>query len=388
MHSGIIKKATLILQKPNPEMNKKWTYFFIGRILSLDFEPLNRDGIRHDLIQLDINWPGFVKMGSDNFILPAIYLNLTRHNLHSFLPADLNGYLGEVLNLNRERNMNIVRQMHFVNNLLIRNNISSLFMKGTGNIVDGLYQDIGERMVYDIDVLVPDDKMITAAKLLESEGFITRKDFIPRSLDSTMHYPILLREDFVAGVEIHRSPSQYLYQKNFEPERVLRNQMDSSVEKGFKVMGYQDRIIHNFLHAQLMHNGHYHADVSHRDLYDLLLLSKKENPWHTFTYYKHYKSQSLAYLKLVHKTFGLPMPETLNTIRTGNFFLWRHKQVLQLSSKGLKRHHLALLLLQKYLLLPIRSLWNAKARNYIISRLTNQQWYKVHFDSMKRRMKI
>lgn len=369
-------------------MNKEWTYYFIGRILSLDFEPGNKEAILHDLTQTDINWPGFVKMGSDKFMLPALYLNLSRNGLDSFLPAELNLYLREILNLNRERNKNILQQMHYVNNLLASSNINCIFMKGTGNIADGLYQDQGERMVYDIDVLVPDDSMITAAKLLEAEGFFSRKEFISRSLDSTMHYPILLREDFVAGIEIHRSPSQYLYHKNFEAERVFKNQRESEVEKGFMLMGYRDRIIHNFMHAQLMHAGHYHADVSHRDLYDLLLLGKKDDLLSTFCQYGHYSSQSLAYLKLMHLTFGLEMPDPLKNVRSGGFFLWRHKQVLQLSSKRLRQYHLVFLLLQKYIVLPFRFLWNAKARNYILSRLTNRKWYKNHSESMRKRMQL
>jgi hypothetical protein len=369
-------------------MSKEWTYFFIGRILSLDLVAQNRESVKHDLDHVKINWPGFVKIGSDNLVLPAIYLNLLRHNLVSYLPSDLNLYLLEILNLNRGRNRSVMQHMHFVNDLLAQNEISCLFMKGTGNIVDGLYSDPGERMVYDIDVLVAADKMLPAARLLEAKGFITQKKFIPRSLDSTMHYPILLRDDFVAGVEIHRFPSQYLYQKNFDPERVFKNQIESSVEKGFQVMGYRDRIIHNFLHAQLMHNAHYHADVSHRDMYDLLLLGKKENLLDTFNQYGHYLPKSLAYLKLMHKVFELPMPDDLKGDRKGNFFIWRHKRVLRFNSKTLKRYHLGFLILQKYVVLPFRFLWNAKARNYIISRLTDRQWYKYHLESMRRRMKF
>jgi hypothetical protein len=367
-------------------MNKSQTYYFIGRILSLDFFPNNKDVVARQIVDDDVNWPGFVKLGSDKLVLPALYYQLSKHGLHQLLPSDLDQYLKEIFLLNRQRNQNVIRLATFVRDVFQKNGIQTLFMKGVGNILDGLYQDTGVRMVYDVDVLVSDGKMLEAAELLQQEGFITQKKFNPRSLDSTMHYPILLREDFVAGVEVHRKPGQYLYEKVFNNERVWNDIKISSQYRGFQTMNFKNRIIHNFLHAQLMHSGHFHADVSPRDLYDLLLLGEKEDLYETFASLGQYTEASTGYLKLMYQVFGLEMPSVLYQKKAGRFFLWRHKKVLQMRSRQLRRYHLFLLFFQKYLILPLRVLVNARARNYVFARLSDISWYGTHWRSMKRRI--
>lgn len=367
-------------------MNKEQTYYFLGNILALDITPAGKENIVKKLDGESINWKGFVKTGSDNLVLPAVYLKLKDAGLTSFLPPELDEYLVGVLNLNRERNVKILQQAEYIKNLLLSRDIHPVFLKGTANLVDGLYKDIGERMLYDIDILVEKDKMLDAAALLRDVGFFTQKKFISRSLESTMHYPILLREDFVAGVEIHRLPVQYLYQTKFESVWTHEKKKPSTHEKGFWVMGHRERIIHNFLHAQLMHSGHYHGNVSLRDLYDLLLLGQKENLSEVFREYGYDSAKSTAYLKLMHKVFGLELPPELTHASRGNMFLWRHHKVLQLSSRNLKRYHLIFLILQKYVVLPGRVIWNKTARNYVWSRLTDKQWYRLHIKGMKRNL--
>ncbi|MFN2396466.1 MAG: nucleotidyltransferase family protein [Bacteroidales bacterium] len=328
-----------------------------------------------------------VKTGSDNMILPSFFLALQRHDLLQHLPEDLHKYLQYMLELNRERNSNVISLTGEVKDLMKAANIPCLFMKGTGNILDGLYADPGERMVYDIDMLVPENKMLMAAKLMEGQGYHTQKKFNPRALESTMHYPILLREDQVAGVEIHRMPVQYLYRKSFRAEGIFENAVESNAEKGFLLMNHSHRIIHNFLHAQLMHSGHYNARVSLRDLYDLLLLSQKEDVRRIFDSFGHYRSKSTAYLKLMHKVFGLEMSSELSRSSKGNFFLWRHERVMKMGGKQLKWQLITIMALQKYAVLPARVLWNRQARNYVFSRLLDPAWYGRHLKAMGRIMK-
>lgn len=365
-------------------MTRRHTYYLIARTLALDIYPERAGEIVKNLPAKETHWQMLVKTGSDNMILPSFFLALRRHDLLKHLPADLQQYLQYVFELNKERNLNVIRQAGEVRDLLKSENIPCLFMKGTGNILDGLYSDTGERMVYDLDVLVPEDKMLIAAQLMEEKGYHTQKKFNPRALESTMHYPILLREDQVAGVEIHRMPVQYLYRKSFRAQDIFENAVESKHEKGFLLMNYSHRIIHNFLHAQLMHSGHYNARVSLRDLYDLLLLSRQADVLETLSRFAHYRSKSAAYFKLMHKVFGLEMPEELKHTRRGDFFLRRHERVMRMNDTQLKWHMITIMILQKYVVLPARVLWNRQARNYVFSRLLDPAWYGRHLKAMGR----
>ena len=58
-----------------------------------------------------------------------------------------------ITDLNRDRNKQIISQAQDLNTLLLNNNITPIFLKGTGNLLEGLYDDIAERMLGDIDFL-------------------------------------------------------------------------------------------------------------------------------------------------------------------------------------------------------------------------------------------
>ena len=72
-----------------------------------------------------------------------------------------------ITNINRERNDQIITQAKDLNTLLLANNITPIFLKGTGNLLAGLYEDIAERMVGDIDFIFSKEdypKAITVIK--------------------------------------------------------------------------------------------------------------------------------------------------------------------------------------------------------------------------------
>jgi hypothetical protein len=364
-------------------MTREQSYYLIARVLALDFKPDH--AVAESLPSRVVQWQSIVQTGSDNFVLPSFYLSLARHHLLDHIPDDLRVYLHNIHELNKERNDRIINQSILIHQWLKEEHIGTVFLKGVANIMDNLYHDDGERMLYDIDILVEEGKMLAAARMLENNGYKPVKEFNPHALSSTMHYPLLVKDGNPAGVEIHRMPTQYHYTKLLSVADVFSEQMSSARFPEIMVMSNRHKVMHNFIHAQLMHNGHYHAGVSLRNLYDLLLLGQREELLKTFTGMKHFRKQFLAYLSLMNKVFDTN--ETRNTLRSGptvRFFLWRHHKVLKMKRPILKRYHFFIMAVQKYILLPVRVIWNPMARNYVFSRLAKRSWYKAHFKSIKR----
>ena len=366
-------------------MKKKDLYDLCSRILSLRLFPDRAAELSERFPAGEEDWQQWVQMGSNHLVLPAMYLLLKEHLLLSSLPEDLVKTLEGIHALNLERNRQILRQCAEVKEVLQTKGIETIFLKGSGNLLDGLYGDPGERMLYDIDILVEDKHMLAAAHLFLEAGCQTRKAFNPMAYSSTMHYPILLREDWVAGVEIHRLPVQYHYLKAFAPERIFERKKPSSVSEGFLVMDDPEKVIHNFMHAQLMHNGHVHADVSLRDLYDLLLLSRRMDLHEVFRSFGSYRSKSSAYLHLLHRVFDLTKEEGKENRRSHSFFMARHRLTLAMSPRWLRAWHVLILAVSKYLVLPVRTLFDRNARNYVFSRLGNPHWYGEHLRAWHRR---
>ena len=81
-----------------------------------------------------------------------------------------------ITNLNRNRNKQIITQVKELNNLLLGNNIIPIFIKGTGNLISGLYEDIAERMVGDIDFIISKEDYPKAIKILKNEKYYSDKE--------------------------------------------------------------------------------------------------------------------------------------------------------------------------------------------------------------------
>ena len=56
-----------------------------------------------------------------------------------------------ITDLNRERNQQTIEQAREIILLLLAYSITPIFLKGTGNLLEGLYEDIAQRMVGDIN---------------------------------------------------------------------------------------------------------------------------------------------------------------------------------------------------------------------------------------------
>lgn len=366
-------------------MTQKEIYYLISRMLSLSVKPNTANEITRMLPNRKEDWETWVKMGNRHLVLQSLYVALRNTQLLSYLPEDLSKYLEYIHGLNTERNLKIVEQAKAMKEIFENENIAHVFMKGTANILDGLYSDIGERLVYDIDILVEDGKMLNSANALIENGYRTQKIFNPTAYPSTMHYPILVKDECVAGVEIHRMPVQYLYIKRFSTARVFETKRLSNSEQGFWVMDDRYKIVHNFMHSQLMHNGHYHADVSLRDLYDLLLLSQRENPKKVLENFKYYKAKSNAYLNLMHKVFGFSEEDSKKKGESNFLFMARHQLTVNISQKQRVLYHLLIASLTKYVVLPFRTIFDSNARNYVFSRLKNPHWYRQHINAYRRK---
>ena len=92
-------------------MNYKETFFFIAKCLTISLEEKNRDEIELLLKTTDVDWDNIVKVSTSHYAFPAIYCNFKRADFLKYLPSDLVEYLYEITEINRERNVSILKQV-------------------------------------------------------------------------------------------------------------------------------------------------------------------------------------------------------------------------------------------------------------------------------------
>ena len=253
-------------------MTYKETLYFVAKCLTISLEHKNREEIEKQLQSNNIDWDAVVKVSTAHYVFPAMYCNLKRVGFLHYLPQELVNFMEHITNLNRERNQQIITQAKDLNALLLQNNITPIFLKGTGNLLAGLYDDIAERMLGDIDFIFSKEDYPKAITILREYGY-SKVNKYKYHFPSTKHYRRLQKENNIAAIEIH---SEILgvekYRKEFNYSIVEK---DSQVIDEIRVLSYANKLNLSIIAYQINDSGFYYKTMALRNAYDVFLLSKK-----------------------------------------------------------------------------------------------------------------
>ncbi|MBV5313191.1 MAG: nucleotidyltransferase family protein [Prolixibacteraceae bacterium] len=359
-------------------MTNKELFYFAGKCLSLDDHPEFRDEIIQHISDDSVNWQEFVQLCSNHLVLPVIYLKFQSHNILTILPVGLPEFLSEIFHLNLNRNEKILEQLQKITFLLNKKEIYPILLKGAGNIIDGLYTNIGERMLGDIDFLVSEEDYLKAAKLLEDDGYFHDNPSYFDVKDMT-HYPRLYKTGVLADVEIHRLPVKSKYTGKFNTNIIDQEKKSISKDYSCFVLSDKHKIINNFIHTQLSNKGHHYGIIPLRDLYDVYLLSKRTDISQTIND-TEYKGKAIAYFLFASK--ALNFPDLFHHSKTLRFQLLLIRHDLALKSYAFYRTNKNLMYLMErisaYVSQSFKSIYSKGMRKSLAMRITNRQWYENH----------
>ncbi|KOH44639.1 nucleotidyltransferase family protein [Sunxiuqinia dokdonensis] len=363
-------------------MTDREMYYLIGKCLALDEHPEFRDQLIALAKSELIDWHQFVSLCSNHLVLPAIFLKFRTHNLLDHLPEDLTSHLHEVHALNVARNTRILKQLHEIVDVLKPHKIYPVFLKGAANLLDGLYADLGERILGDIDFLVSDDEYLEAARLMKDAGYAEAYETPDyKDIETFKHYPRLFHPEHGATIEIHRIPVDEVFTGWFNNETIARERQLVAELVGCYVPSARHRLIHNFIHGPLSNQDHLFGRMSLRGAYDLYLLSKKFPPEQALAEIKP-KQKAIAYFALVRRVLGLDLAFFPKSNLAYRILYIKH--TLNLSSTLFNQAHRNSLFLGErifkgYLGQIIEAFYSREKRNYLSRRIINRQWYGDHF---------
>jgi len=362
-------------------MTKSELFYFTGKCLGLDHHPEFASEIIKMIAAEQVDWHSFVGLCSNHLVLPTVYVVFERHGIVGHLPEELAEHLKMIFDLNEERNTRILFQMKEIAKLLNKNNIYPIFLKGGGNLIDGLYSSIGERILGDIDFLVPDADYLKSAKLMELAGYSASFDGIYDDVETLKDYPALVHPDFATHIEIHRMLVRERFHKGINYEMVRNNLKPASGASGCYVLSDKHNVMLNFIHCQLHHSGHPKGIVSFRDLYDLYLLSGKIDLLTVLPELK-YQQKAKAYFKFADKTIGLKGDLAISKNLPYLVFTFKHKWNIE-SPLFYKTNRLLVFLSERigrYLRHLARFVYSGPARRSLLRRFKNPQWYGTHLN--------
>ena len=148
----------------------------------------------------NINYENFVKYSSAHLMLPAIYSILKKQGFLKLIPKELNEYLYEIYKINKERNIILRDEISEIAAFLNKNNINYSFIKGASLIEKNIYDNVGDRMVGDIDILIDKNQSKDVIKILKKNGY--EADLFYKYWKPNV-YPVFKNKSKLFSIDLH-----------------------------------------------------------------------------------------------------------------------------------------------------------------------------------------
>jgi len=356
-------------------MTYKETFYFVAKCLTISLEHKNREEIEKQLQSNNIDWDAVIKVSTAHYVFPALYCNMQRANFLHYLPKELVTYMEHITNLNRERNEEIITQAKELNTLLLANNISPIFLKGTGNLLAGLYDDIAERMVGDIDFLFSKEDYQLAITILREFGYseVSKYDY---HFPDGKHYRRLQKKNNFAAIEIH---SEILgvekYRKEFNYSVVEK---DSQVINEVRVLSYANKLNLSIIANQINDHGFDYKTMALRNAYDVFLLSKKTNAKVAVNTLNKLTNPLNCFLAACYEVFDRVDSLEYNKTKKAVIYLSIFNCQFTNRDKTRKRHNKIkkYLAIRKKLNILYKSIIYKEYRVWLFNLLTDKNWQK------------
>jgi hypothetical protein len=178
------------------------------------------------------DWEPLLELAGATGLMPALWSAAHRLELLEPVPVELVEALGRgtnrrhaaaVLQLahsdNAVRNADLLAQFDEVVDVLTSSGIPVVALKGAGTIAMGVWPDPADRVMRDIDVLVPADSAAEAQARLLAVGYGTLPD--KERTPDQHHLDTLFRSGRRGSVEIHRQPLSRGFTKALPGAEVL-----------------------------------------------------------------------------------------------------------------------------------------------------------------------
>jgi hypothetical protein len=355
-------------------MNYKETLYFVAACLTISLENKNKQAIEKQLKTGTIDWDAVVKVSSGHYVLPALYCNLKRADFLHYLPQDLSAYMEYITSLNRDRNQQIVTQAKELNTLLLVHNITPIFLKGTGNLIAGLYEDLAERMLGDIDFIFSKEDYPKAITVLRDNAYSEVGKPKYRA-PAHRHYRRLKKVYNIAAIEVHQELLVDKFLKEFNYSFVEK---DSQVINGVRVLSYANKLNLSIIASQINDNGFYYKRMALRNAYDVFLLSKKTNSKNAINSLDKLTHPLNCFLATCDEVFNeLDSLEYQQTVKT-MAYLSVFKSQFTDYKKTKKRHNRikSYLFIKSILTLFYKSLLRKDYRVWLFRKVTDENWHK------------
>mgnify|MGYP001220943765 FL=1 len=235
-------------------------------------------------------WDNLVKLGSNQLIIPTIYSKLKERKLLNKIPSGLKSYLLEIYTFNTLRNKSFLKETAKIEKKLTQNKIDFIFLKGISLLRTVYKNNIGIRMMHDIDILIKESQIYQARECLKELEY--KSDDSEEVLSKHRHLPIMINSKKNIGVELHH---QLILNDilNLDNKRIF-------MAENKNCLNIKNNIAYIIFNSEVYDNGTLIGTINLRSKFDFFQLNKLEN---NFNYNNNFYSKAfitkMIYLKII-----------------------------------------------------------------------------------------
>ena len=210
----------------------------------------------------NINFDKLMRIASSELIIPLIYYKIFKKKIIKQFPKEFVKYIKYIYEANKERNIQIIKEIKEIDSKFKKEKIEFYFTKGSDFLLNNFYEDIGLRMLGDIDILVKKKYIKQAQKILKNNNYFSNSNYV---FWKTKHLPRFINKNKIAAVEIHQEILLIRHKKKLNSEIIFEFKMNNKVRSLICLLNYQ---INDF--------GYLRCNTSIRTTYDFLLVYDKK----------------------------------------------------------------------------------------------------------------
>jgi hypothetical protein len=257
------------------------------------------------------NWSDVEKLADEHLVSPALWVALSRQGSAEQLPVPVADRLRTAYLQNVGRNLALRLQAREVIGALNRSGVEPILLKGALYLLDGTLSDVGERVMADLDLVVPHGDFATSAEALEDIGYRPE----PGKPYLHPHELPMVRPDRAGSVELHRDVGSPPLPSVLPTTEVWESSAPLAVDGlRARALSPTHRVLHNVLHAQVQDLNFFSGGLPLRQLLTLVLLDQTLGPKIDWSGVREpmrrhgLGSAFHSYVFLAHRLFRMPLP--------------------------------------------------------------------------------
>jgi hypothetical protein len=223
----------------------------------------------------NINFEKLITLTSGHLMLPALFFNIQKKKAAYLFPEDFIAYIKGIYTINKARNEILLDEAKELSELLVENNIKHIFLKGTALLLSNVFEDIGERMIGDIDFIIRHKDEEKIKKVLEKNKYCSKKPVSSFRLFRHRHLPKATHKNKIIAIEPHLKLLDARYRGAFDSKKLLDDFNEGL--KSIKTPSQSFLFDHCLYNFQINDGGFINVKHSHRSIYDIYKLNCKKS---------------------------------------------------------------------------------------------------------------